>query len=264
MAQGLNPQVSTSKVIVPQLVAHRGYSSRFPENTLLGIEQAFQAGACYVECDVQLTRDEVPVLFHDSELTRVCGAPGNITEMTRAQLNAVSAHYAARFGEQHGRVPIPSLLELLSLMNRWPRRQVFVEIKRASIRKFGVELVFNTVVEAVSGAPDQVIIISFDYGVVQRVKQQTRLRTGWVIEQWNSADLTAAKQLEPDYLFVDHECIPDDLDRLPEANWCWALYEIDDPVAAGQWIAKGAAFIETNDIGGLLSAPDFRKSRCDG
>ncbi|MCI0506873.1 MAG: glycerophosphodiester phosphodiesterase [Gammaproteobacteria bacterium] len=264
MPQDLIPQVSTSKVNIPQLVAHRGYSARYPENTLLGMGRAFQAGACYVECDVQLTQDGVPVLFHDSELTRVCGVPGNITEMTRTQLNDVSAHYASKFGAQHGRVHIPSLPELLALMSRWPRRQVFVEIKRASIRKFGVELVFNTIVEAVSGAADQVIIISFDYGIMLRVKEQTTLRTGWVIEQWNPADLMLAEHLEPEYMFVDHECIPDDLARLPEANWRWALYEIDDPVTAGKWIARGASFIETNDIGGLLSAPDFQKSRCDG
>ena len=58
---------------IPQLVAHRGYSLRYPENTLLAIEQAFIAGACYVECDVQLTQDGVPVLLHDNNLQRTTG-----------------------------------------------------------------------------------------------------------------------------------------------------------------------------------------------
>ncbi|HEY5603124.1 MAG TPA: glycerophosphodiester phosphodiesterase family protein [Gammaproteobacteria bacterium] len=259
MAQRINPHTA-----VPQLVAHRGFSARYPENTLLSIEQAFRAGACYVECDVQLTRDGVPVLFHDSELQRVCGVPGNITDMSRAQLDAISAHYAPRFGAQHGGVPIPSLSELLALMKRWPRRQVFVEIKRASIRRFGAERVFNTIVDRVSAVSDQVIIISFDFDIMQRVKAHTGLRSGWVIDHWNTENLTRAAQLEPDYMFVDHECIPDTLSMLPEANWRWAVYEMDDPATAKKWIAKGATFIETNDIGGLLAAPDFQKSRCDG
>ncbi|WP_455208602.1 glycerophosphodiester phosphodiesterase family protein [Kaarinaea lacus] len=257
-------QNSSPHVIIPQLVAHRGFSARYPENTLLSIEQALLAGACYVECDVQLTLDHVPVLLHDTDLQRTAGTSGNVTELTFAQLKAVSAHYAARFGEQHGMVPVPSLPQLITLMEQWPQRRVFVEIKRASIRKFGADLVFDAITEVVSNIEDQAIVISFDFDIIRRVRQQTTLLTGWVIEEWNSANLARAHQLQPNYLFIDYECIPQELTTLPEANWRWVLYEIDDVATARKWIAKGAALIETNDIGGLLATPEFNKCRCDG
>ncbi|MGF1546037.1 MAG: glycerophosphodiester phosphodiesterase family protein, partial [Thiotrichales bacterium] len=58
------------------LVAHRGYALRYPENTLPAIEAALAAGARYVEIDVQLSADQVPVLFHDRSLMRMCEVTG--------------------------------------------------------------------------------------------------------------------------------------------------------------------------------------------
>jgi glycerophosphoryl diester phosphodiesterase len=252
-----------AKLILSQLVAHRGYSARFPENTLLSIEQAFISGACYVECDVQLTADGVPVLMHDATLERTCGQTGSVGETSWEQLNNTSAHYAARFGDQHGEVPVPSLSQLLVLMKRWPRRQVFVEIKRASIRKFGAAQVFDAVIQVLGRDSDQLIGISFDFDILQRLRKETSLRTGWVIEQWTDENLELAAQLAPDYLFVDHECVPADLAALPEANWCWVIYEIDDAATAKAWVEKGADMIETNNIGGLLLAAEFAESRCN-
>jgi glycerophosphoryl diester phosphodiesterase len=253
-----------SQSIIPQFVAHRGFSVRYPENTLLAIEQALLAGACYVECDVQLTLDGVPVLLHDDSLQRTCGVSANITELSWVELNNISAHYAERFGEQFGQISIPSLSQLLALMKNWPGRRVFVEIKRASIRKFGEDHVFNALIDALGRASEQVIVISFDLNIVQRISNETVLPVGWVIEEWTDANLALARQLAPAYLFVDHERIPHNLATLPDTNWCWALYEIDDAATAREWIEKGAHYIETNDIGSMLLVPEFAKSRCDG
>ena len=60
----------------PELIAHRGWAYRYPENTLPAIAGALGAGARYVEFDVQITADGVPVLFHDSTLDRTAGRPG--------------------------------------------------------------------------------------------------------------------------------------------------------------------------------------------
>jgi len=249
--------------MVPQLVAHRGFSAIYPENTLLSIEQAFLAGACFVECDVQITRDGVAVLSHDDNLQRTCGLSQEITELNWPELQNVSAHYANRFGGQHGNVPLSCLDQLLALMKRWPRRQVFIEIKRASIRKFGERRVIDTVVNTIGQVSDQCVVISFDFDIVQCIGRQTTLRTGWVYEEWNDANLALAEQLAPDYVFVDYECLPHNIVALPESQWHWVLYEIDNAATAMAWVKKGASYIETNDIGGLLTTPEFAESRCD-
>jgi glycerophosphoryl diester phosphodiesterase len=48
----------------PELIAHRGDTLHYPDNTRPAFEAALRAGATYVEIDVQLTADRVPVLFH--------------------------------------------------------------------------------------------------------------------------------------------------------------------------------------------------------
>jgi len=246
----------------PKLVAHRGYSIRYPENTLLSINQAFLAGACYVECDVQLTSDGVPILLHDVELQRTTDQSGNVNELNLAQINNASAHFASKFGEQFNSEFVPTLMQLVSLMAQWPKRHVFVEIKRATIRRFGRESVLQKIVEVIQPIADQIILISFDYEIMQLVRSSTTFQTGWVIEEWNSNNLELAAQLQSDYMFVDYECIPQQLEMLPVAGWHWVLYEIDDVKTASLWLDKGAKFIETNDVGGLLAEPEFKQSSC--
>lgn len=60
---------------VPQIVAHRGYAREAPENSLAAFAHALELGVDGVEFDVQLTRDDVAVVYHDSTLERA-GCPG--------------------------------------------------------------------------------------------------------------------------------------------------------------------------------------------
>lgn len=248
---------------IPRLVAHRGFSARYPENTLLSLEQALAAGACFVECDVHLTRDKVPVVLHDHQLQRTTGQSGDVTRLDHHQLQSFDAAYAKRFGDQFHDVPIPSLAQLVELMRRWPQRRVFVELKRASIRHFGDEVVLSAVLEVLQPVINQVILISFDADIITLAQQRGAHQTGWVTEHWTPTVMETAGRLQPHYVFVDSECLPGDMANLPDASWQWVIYEIDDAAAAREWIAKGAGLVETNDIGGLLATVEWRSTRCD-
>jgi glycerophosphoryl diester phosphodiesterase len=63
---------------LPEIVAHRGNAAEFPENTLQSLQSAVDLGLRWVEFDVQLTADRVPVVFHDSDLARVAGRPDSV------------------------------------------------------------------------------------------------------------------------------------------------------------------------------------------
>ena len=67
---------------LPEIIAHRGNAAEFPENTLQGLESAVSLGLKYVEFDVQLTSDSVPVLFHDADLARVSKRPECVHDLT--------------------------------------------------------------------------------------------------------------------------------------------------------------------------------------
>jgi glycerophosphoryl diester phosphodiesterase len=54
------------------IIAHRGSSSDYPENTYRSFDAAIDEGFRHLECDVQLSADGIPVVIHDGNLERVC------------------------------------------------------------------------------------------------------------------------------------------------------------------------------------------------
>ena len=92
------------------ILAHRGASAEFPENTLSAIEHALldPPQADGFECDVRLSADDVPVVFHDDETTRLTGHPGSIEERPLSAIKALKVSGEA----------IPSFAELLEALDR--------------------------------------------------------------------------------------------------------------------------------------------------
>lgn len=78
------------------VAGHRGDASWAPENTMPAFDRAFDGTIEFVETDVQLTRDGVPVLFHDVTLDRTTNGSGTVAEHTAAQLGKLDA------GSWHG------------------------------------------------------------------------------------------------------------------------------------------------------------------
>lgn len=100
--------------------AHRGYfnTTETPENSLPSFEAAIEKGFG-IELDVQLSRDGVPMVFHDATLERMCGVEGNIWDYTAAQLQEMSL-----MGTEH---TIPTLKQALDLIDG--RTPLLVEYK---------------------------------------------------------------------------------------------------------------------------------------
>ena len=73
------------------VLAHRGYSSRAPENTMAAFRLALEAGADGLELDVQLTRDGEAVVIHDFTLDRTTDGSGFVAQYTLAELRQFDA-----------------------------------------------------------------------------------------------------------------------------------------------------------------------------
>lgn len=101
-----------------KIIAHRGFSSDYPENTLLAFSKALDAGADGIETDLQLSRDEAVILFHDDTLKQITKTEGTPQEYTLAELK----HLDAGRGES-----IPTLDELLRLCDA--KATLILEIK---------------------------------------------------------------------------------------------------------------------------------------
>ncbi len=73
----------------PIAIAHRGGALEAPENTIDAFRYAVDLGFRYLETDAQLTKDGVPVAFHDPSLNRVSDTTGSISALTLEQLSDV-------------------------------------------------------------------------------------------------------------------------------------------------------------------------------
>jgi glycerophosphoryl diester phosphodiesterase len=99
------------------VIAHRGASGRFPENTLLAFREAVAAGADAIELDVHLCGDGVPVVIHDDTVERTTDGRGLVHEMRLDVLRRLDAGA----GET-----VPTLAEVFEV---FPDLPVIVEIK---------------------------------------------------------------------------------------------------------------------------------------
>jgi len=246
---------------VPLLVAHRGYAREYPENTIESIAAAAAAGACYVEFDIQLSADHVPVLLHDSDLERTTGHRGQVFDLPLAQLHELHADETGRLGERYHGTRIPSLDELVERLGDWPALNVFIEIKEESLDRFGLEAVMDTVMPRLAPCIERCTLISFAAEVVAAARARGAQRAGWVVRKWSAAALQWIETEQPDVVFCNYRKIPDDY-SLHNPDRAWALYEIDTPELALHWADRGAAMIETFDIGSMLQDPRLAQRRC--
>lgn len=101
-ARTLDPARSDGK---PLVVAHRGYSSIAPENTLAAIDAAALIKCDFIEVDIALTRDRIPVLLHDDTLNRTTDATGRLSGMDWSDVRGVDAGRWRGLGFTGQRIP---------------------------------------------------------------------------------------------------------------------------------------------------------------
>ena len=224
---------------IPLLVAHRGDVENFSENTVPAIRAALQAGARFVEFDVQLTADEVPVLLHDSSLARTAGLDLCIHD--------------ARLDELGG-IELPTLSEVVALLQEWPGITAFVEIKPASVRRFGANRAATVIVQALQPVAERAVVISFHRGVLEHARGLGAGAIGWVLEEWGENTRRDALALQPEYLLCKVDRLPADDSALWEGPWRWVIYEVQSAELALRLASRGADFVETMAITRLLPA----------
>lgn len=97
-----------------RVIGHRGAAGHAPENTLASIREAARLGAAWVEFDVMLSGDGVPVLIHDETVNRTTDGQGRVSDKPLAALQALDAGrwFARRFAGQR----IPALAETVETL----------------------------------------------------------------------------------------------------------------------------------------------------
>lgn len=152
----------------PLLIGHRGYPSKFPENTLASFEGAIQARCDMVELDVTLTRDRKVVVIHDDTLDRTTSGKGAVRAHTLEEIKRLDA--GSWFDPRFATERVPELLEVMKLTTG--RCMVNIEIKGSAFEAaYPIDAIEHQVVKLVktSGAVGRVIVSSFDKRILQRI-----------------------------------------------------------------------------------------------
>ncbi|WP_338552035.1 glycerophosphodiester phosphodiesterase family protein [Paenibacillus sp. KS-LC4] len=183
-------------------VAHRGWSGRAPENTLAAVKLAMEEPDVYwIEIDVQLSNDHIPVVIHDYKLRRTTNGKGDVRNWTAAELGALDA--GSWFSPLFKDEGVPTLDQVLALTAG--RCNVNIELKTdgirypaleeqvlASVRRFGVE--------------NEVVLTSFYAGALNKLFKLTegRIRTGLIIDGWRQTLPLELSQTGSTLLSIDY------------------------------------------------------------
>lgn len=109
--------------LTPLILGHRGASALAPENTLAAFCRAMQDGADGIEFDVRLSRDQVPVVIHDSTLKRTGLIDAVVSNLTVAELEDIDVgswfvnKRAQTSGHSYRGERLPSLSRVLELFH---------------------------------------------------------------------------------------------------------------------------------------------------
>ena len=223
-----------------RLIAHRGDQSRFPENTLDSIKAALNAGAIYVETDVQLSRESTPFLFHDREMTRLTGQPGHVHQLSDHKISQRRIHET---------YSIPDLSAACDLLRQYPKATLFIEAKRIAIDHFGVETMFRRISDTVGSLKNRCPLISFSLPFVKHAQHAGWPLTGAIFDRKSPPGPLFGKEGEAlDYVFMEIGLYRNH-PQWRFADSRLALYETSDPELANELLNQGVGLIETNVFG---------------
>ncbi len=182
-----------------QVTAHRGCSKEAPENTLYAFEKALESNTDYIELDVQLTKDEQLVVFHDEKLERATGAKGKLSDYTYDELQSLTVKSKYVSEEDFPDARIPLLTDVFELVGE--EKLYNIEIKDHGNTNLTVEKTVEAIKE--HDLESSCYVTSFSYSAVKKVKQlDPNIKTGLIA---NVATTTAFMQMKNiDALSMNH------------------------------------------------------------
>lgn len=234
-----------------EIIGHRGFSAKAPENTLASIEAAIEAGADAVEFDVHVASCGTPVLFHDPHLGRTSNGVGPVRRRTLSQLKALDA--GSWFSEDFAGERIPSLVEALQRTEGRVGR-VYCEIK--GYRELeDLDRVVRLTAE--QGMLDTTIFISLDWRIVDRIASHAEpTRVGYIVDTRERFP-EALRRLDDgvELLDFDHRLVLEDAflpARTRARGADVAVWTVNDPTEADALAAAGVRRFTTDEVDTLL------------
>ena len=145
------------------VAAHRGFSEKYPENTMEAFRAAVALGVDQIETDVRITKDGQLVLHHDATVDRTTDGTGLVKDFTLAELKQLDA--GIKKGDAFAGCRIPTFIEFMDYMKTLPDMTVDIELKEYThVDEATAYEVADRVLQMVDeyGFTDRIVINSFD------------------------------------------------------------------------------------------------------
>ena len=179
-------------------IAHRGFSSQAPENTFAAFDLAIENKFYYIETDVQLTADNIPVIIHDDTVDRTSNGKGKVSEKTLSDIKKLDfgSWFSPKFKDQK----ILTLSELLKNYNNKIHLVLELKSQQSELCKQIAALIENENWDKIAGNPMTQIpgltIISFHLEQILRsIELMPVVRHGWLVGELTDTDIDIASKL---------------------------------------------------------------------
>lgn len=228
------------------LIAHRGYSSQAPENTVPAVQAAGKYRFDTVEFDVRQTQDGVWVVSHDADVKPMTDKKGKISSYTYYDLVTCTVDNGANH-KDYENLKIPTLDRMLKACLECNVRPM-IEIK--DYTEDGIKTLLETVEK--NGFTESCSIISFDREALELVrKQNPDIKLYALVQKLDKKEM--AKCLENKDIgvsFNGHKKTNDEkkIKKLMDAGIPLACWTVDDKETVEKYFAMGVTEFVTNTI----------------
>lgn len=185
--------------------AHRGYSGKYPENTMLAFEKAIDIGANGIEIDVHKSKDNKLVIIHDEDIQRTFNGKGEIRDFTLKELKEFKNREDNL--AENIKCAIPTLEEVIDLIKDKEDIVLNIELKTDVINYDEIE---NDVIKVVEKykMENRIILSSFNYESIKRCKKiNPNIKTGMLYHYKIFDPISMAKEINADAIHPNAELV---------------------------------------------------------
>lgn len=236
----------------PPVIAHRGASSSAPENTLAAIRLAREQGANWIELDVKITYDGVPVLMHDETLDRTTNGTGFVAEAAWSDLSKLDAGSA--FDSTYRGETIPHLSDAVNAVLQ-NNLSLILELKPCPGRTKATTMV--TMIELAKIWPEgdtHPVISSFD---VESLEMSAQLEPHWprclIFDQWDRDWKQKMLQVGARVSTFEESLLTKErVEELKSFRLPFLAYTVNDPDRAKDLLAWGVTAVYADNPRSIL------------
>lgn len=227
-------------------VAHRGLDNAYPENTLLSIEKACQAGFKIVEFDIIPTSDQVLVLMHDTTVDRTTNGTGTVTSKTLSEIKSLTIDGGVGANRQIG-LKVPTLEEVLELLRKY---NVTPMVEFKVINNYSQLNNIIDLLKKYNFEYDSIIISPVTY-LIEEFRNRGGKSECLLLSDRNVANDNILLNNMPSGYCLNYISTPKELvDEIKLIDLSLAIYTVNEPAVAKQLQNWGVEYITTDTLRG--------------